>query len=235
MSTLETYRTEFRAASDEELLKRAAPPRGAAPALSAEAWLALTEEMERRGLVAPDDALADLALEEYQAAPVAGRPAREMRVGPVRYRKASIGKRLVAFLIDSFIAFAPVVLAFGLMFGALTNLAEAGAGVGFLLFVAAIGWTFYYRLTKDGRANGQSIGKSLLDLMVIDTETNRPCTRGKSALREIVMLGLDALPFGFLVEPIAAIVDDDGRRIGDRAANTQVIEVADYRPTGRPL
>ena len=234
MSTLETYRAEFRAASDDELLRRAAPTRGAAPALSAEAWLALTEEMERRGLVAPDDTLADLALEEYQAAPVTVAPVREPGTALVRYRKASFGRRLTAFVIDSFVAFAPMVLTFGLMFGVLADNGGGPALLGVLSIIAAIGWTFYYRLTKDGRANGQSIGKSLLDLMVVDLETNRPCTRGKSALREIVMLGLDALPLGFLVEPIAAIAADDGRRIGDRAANTQVIDVADYRPNSRP-
>ena len=35
---------------------------------------------------------------------------------------------------------------------------------------------------------------------------------------------------GFLIEPIAAVVTADGRRLGDRLAGTQVIEVGDYDP-----
>ena len=234
MPSLDTYRAEFRAASDEELVKRAAPARGAAPALSAEAWLALTEEMERRGLAAPDDALADLALEEYQAAPLPVAPVRDARTGAVQYRRASLGSRLVALVVDWFVAFAPLAVPIALMV-ATEPQSGPSLAIAILLMIAGVGWAFYYRLTKDGRPNGQSIGKSLVDLMVVDLETNAPCTRGKSALREIVWLGLNALPFGFLVEPLFAIIDDRGRRVGDRASNTQVIEVADYHPSDPAL
>lgn len=230
MPSLETFRAEFRAASNEELVRRAAPPRGAAPALSAEAWLALTEEMERRGLAPPDDTLAELALEEYQQAPLAVAPLRDERTGLVRYRKASLGRRFVALVVDSIVAFTPLIAAAGLMVGIFANGAGGGLALGILLAVASAAWMFYYRLTKDGRPNGQSIGKSFVDLMVVDLETNRPCTRGKSALRELVMLGLNALPLGFAVEPLFALIDDNGRRVGDRAANTQVIDTADYQP-----
>ena len=230
MSSLETFRAEFRAASNEELVRRAAPARSPAPALSAEAWLALTEEMERRGLTPPDDTLADLALEEYQQAPLPVAPPRVEPTGLVRYRKASLGRRFVALIVDSIVAFAPLVGAAALMVALLPSNSGGGIALGILLMIASVGWMFYYRLTKDGRPNGQSIGKSLVDLMVVDLETNQPCTRGKSTLRELVMLGLNALPLGFLVEPLFAVIDDRGRRVGDRAVNTQVIETAEYRP-----
>jgi len=231
MSSLESFRAEFRAASNEELARRAAPARGAAPALSAEAWLALTEEMERRGLTPPDDTLADLALEEYEQAPLPVALPRVAPTGLLRYRKASLGRRLVALIVDSVVAFAPLAGAAALMIALLPANSGVGIALGILLVIAAIGWMLYYRLTKDGRAHGQSIGKSLVDLMVVDLETNQPCTRGKSALRELVMLGLNALPFGFVVEPLFAMIDDRGRRVGDRAANTQVIETAEYHPS----
>jgi len=230
MSTLDSYRAEFRAASNDELVKRAAPPRGAAPTLSAEAWLALTEEMERRGLTPPDDTLADLALEEYQAAPVPVAPVRDARWAAV-YPKASLGGRLIAYIVDGLVAFVPFLLPFALLIGLAPDASGGALALAIALAIACMGWMFYYRLTKDGRPNGQSIGKSLAGLMVVDVETNQPCTRGKSALRELVMLGLNALPLGFVVELIVVLADDRGRRLGDRAANTQVIEVGDYRPS----
>ena len=45
------------------------------------------------------------------------------------------------------------------------------------------------------------------------------------------MVVLPLIPgIGFLIEPIAAVVTADGRRLGDRLAGTQVIEVGDYDP-----
>ena len=66
--------------------------------------------------------------------------------------------------------------------------------------------------------------------MVVHLETNAPCNRAQSALRQLVMAGTNVIPYiGWLVEPVAAMAADGGRRLGDHAAGTQVIAVESYR------
>ena len=64
--------------------------------------------------------------------------------------------------------------------------------------------------------------------MVVNLNTNLPCTRGKSALRALLWI----IPYigGLisLIDCIMVLVSDDGRRIGDYLANTQVIAVSSY-------
>ena len=67
--------------------------------------------------------------------------------------------------------------------------------------------------------------------MVVNVTTNRPCSWRESATRTLTMVVLPLIPgIGFLIEPIVAVVTADGRRLGDRLAGTQVIEVGDYDP-----
>jgi uncharacterized RDD family membrane protein YckC len=100
--------------------------------------------------------------------------------------------------------------------------------------IAAGLWAFIYSFVKDGREGGQSFGKEMLNLMVVNINTNQPCTMGESALRTLIWMLLSLIPIvGWLIEPIVALASDDGRRLGDRVANTQVIEVSAYRPTSR--
>ncbi len=96
----------------------------------------------------------------------------------------------------------------------------------------AISWYFYpsptsmglgvfiliYLLFRDGMG-GQSIAKKLLGLMVIDTSTGQPCGPLKSFHRNLILV----VPFSPLVELIAMFAFQDGRRLGDRLAGTQVI------------
>jgi uncharacterized RDD family membrane protein YckC len=43
---------------------------------------------------------------------------------------------------------------------------------------------------------------------------------------------LNVIPIlGQLVEPITVLTSDDGRRLGDRAAGTQVVDVSTYEAT----
>jgi hypothetical protein len=44
------------------------------------------------------------------------------------------------------------------------------------------------------------------------------------------MAGTNLIPYlGWLVEPVAAMAADGGRRLGDQVAGTQVIAVESYR------
>ena len=138
----------------------------------------------------------------------------------MNYPKAGIGSRFLAHLVDSLIAGLPMLP------GALLISAKRTEGFGMLLLVIAGIWAVYYGFCKDGMVGGQSHGKRMNGLMVVSLTTNQTCTKGKSCLRA---LGL-AIPYiGGIVEIIMVLVTDKGRRLGDKFADTQVIEVSQYR------
>jgi uncharacterized RDD family membrane protein YckC len=96
----------------------------------------------------------------------------------------------------------------------------------FILLTVPLG----YYLTKDGFNQGQSFGKKRMQLMVVDLTTNKPCTKSSSFLRMLVFLLL-CIPYGLglLFEPLYAMIQNEGRRLGDYAAKTQVIEASVYK------
>lgn len=147
------------------------------------------------------------------------------------YPKAPLGGRFVAYLLDSIIAVVPLLLAgIGVAVAVGAESTPLIAVFGILAF-AALAWSLWYGFTKDGRPNGQSIGKKTMGLMVVHLPTNRPCERGQSALRYLVLFGLNLIPYvGWLVEPIVTLSAAGGQRLGDKAAGTQVIAVGDYKP-----
>lgn len=147
------------------------------------------------------------------------------------YQKASIGNRVAAALIDSLILIgicipAAVVLAFAFFsaFGNKEELTIALCILGALLSLIPLA----FLLLKDGYRNGQSPGKKSMKLVVIDLETNMPCTKQQSCIRNVIFLLLGIVPFiGNLIEPIMVFATNDGRRLGDRAAKTMVVDKTD--------
>jgi len=166
---------------------------------------------------------------------------------PYAYPKASLGSRFVAFLIDFLVQgvlYIPAIICFfGGVFGAVGGFAIGaehgwpffpipvfgllfGLLLGFLLLLAPLA----YGLLKDGMARGQSIGKRAAGIMVIDLDENIPCGKAKSLLRNLIPILLSIVPFvGWLVEPIMVLIAEDGRRLGDRVASTQVIDCRQWR------
>ncbi|UCG90607.1 MAG: RDD family protein [Candidatus Heimdallarchaeota archaeon] len=76
----------------------------------------------------------------------------------------------------------------------------------------------FYNFIKDGIREGQSIGKGLMGMRVVDFQTGMPATIGQSFIRNCCPGCLDGCCC-YLV----ALMDQDGRRIGDQAAGTVVI------------
>lgn len=105
--------------------------------------------------------------------------------------KGDIGERCIALIVDDFISA--------------------------LLSYVCIG--VFYSCLKDGIREGQSIGKGLFNMRVIDFTTGYPASYGQSFIRNCLCGWLDACCC-YLV----AIMDDDGRRIGDQVAGTIVIK-----------
>lgn len=206
MNTLDDLRTQYGRYSDRELRMLLA---GDAASLTAEARQALAEEAMRRGMVG-----------QMEPAPLVRPPANADDVW--HYPKAPLGKRFVALLIDSFFGIAMPVIA-GLI-GVVTSHGRMNA-INVMLLVSSVLWAIYYNFTKDGHDDGRSFGKRVMGLMVVHIKTNRPCTMGQSALRALLLMALNWVPLlGTMIEPLVAIVQPDGRRVGDMAAGTQVIE-----------
>jgi len=139
----------------------------------------------------------------------------------LNYAKAGLGSRFLAHLVDSFVVMIPMLPGFLLLAGG-----KSAQVIGSILIFIAFCWALYYGICKDGFEGGQSYGKKMNNLMVIDIMTNRTCTKGKSFLRA---LGF-AIPYvGGIIEIVMVLASDKGRRLGDLFAGTQVIEVSEYR------
>lgn len=155
--------------------------------------------------------------------------------GHALYPRAELQGRFFASVFDGIVAGLPLVP--GTIWLEMTlehrSLADDLEGLVPAIVLCAVGavWASWYTLTKDGRPRGQSIGKRMMGIMVVHLPTDAPCTRGQSARRAIVLAATGIIPWvGWLIEPLALLNTEGGRRLGDRVAGTQVIEVADYGP-----
>jgi uncharacterized RDD family membrane protein YckC len=125
---------------------------------------------------------------------------------------ASRGSRLVAQILDGLVAVAIVCM--GLI--PLVRL-RGSASMGFLL-VPAILMAAAYLLLSDSFENGQSLGKRVLGIRVVDATTGQPCTVWQSFLRNILLEVLGIIDWVF-------IFGEKRQRLGDKAANTIVINL----------
>jgi uncharacterized RDD family membrane protein YckC len=127
---------------------------------------------------------------------------------------AGLGKRFAAFLLDA-----------GLVSGAVALCSQAGAllpGSVRGLFVATTTFVILwgYHVLFEVLWNGQSPGKRVLRIRVVDGR-GLPVDVPQSLIRNVVRL-LDILPFGG-IGMLAALLDSEHRRLGDRAADTLVV------------
>lgn len=148
------------------------------------------------------------------------------------YKKADLVTRLLAALIDGLIGWAVIFIpVIGGIIGTLYMLLKDG---------------IVYQFTKKDEWKNRSIGKKVMNLAVakldseghvdlaISAKRNIPLTIG-SFIAIIPLIGwiLGSI-VGFilaLIELFFIISDDDGRRLGDRWANTQVYETKEVETT----
>ena len=121
------------------------------------------------------------------------------------YVKADVKKRLFAATIDGLL----IVTTCFLYWNSDVVLYLA-AGAAYLLFRDAI--------------KGQSIGKFLFGLVVISLETGRPSSLAGSVRRNALLLLPGANIVAIFLEAGTVIRDPQGQRLGDRLAQTQVVE-----------
>ena len=108
--------------------------------------------------------------------------------------------RSLAFLIDLIIY---VALFYGL------------GGIGHFL-------AMLYILFRDGIFSGQSIGKKVMGIQVVNAD-GRVIHFVDSSFRNVLFLFYVVFPVAILVETIALIRNPEHRRFGDRIAGTRVV------------
>jgi uncharacterized RDD family membrane protein YckC/RNA polymerase subunit RPABC4/transcription elongation factor Spt4 len=150
------------------------------------------------------------------------------------YNKAPLGKRFLAYLLDSLIIIVLFLPALFFLFGYIASLVSSqyydvnpsNLFLGLLLLLLPL----WYGLIKDGLGEGQSWGKSAVDLMVVNVNTNEPCSKLNSTGRNILFSIIWAIPYiGALTEIIMVFANPEGRKLSDLGASTQVIELKEYK------
>ena len=79
-----------------------------------------------------------------------------------------------------------------------------------------------YILFRDGIFSGQSIGKKVMGIQVVNTD-GRPIHFVDSSFRNVLFLFYVVFPVAILVETIALIRNPEHQRFGDRIARTRVV------------
>src|SRR5688500_16556596 len=140
---------------------------------------------------------------------------------------AGRGTRLVAVLLDGLIGGLLAAIVFGLGGGGAMAAAEAGAepnfailSIGGIIMLAYVIWQLWMLATK-----GQTIGKKLMSLRIVKTDTGRNGGFVPNVLlRALVGQGLlGVIPLYGLVDALF-IFRDDRRCIHDMVAGTTVVK-----------
>jgi uncharacterized RDD family membrane protein YckC len=121
------------------------------------------------------------------------------------YPKADVARRLSAATVDGLLVLAGLAL-------------YLRADVLLYLFAAAL-----YLVLRDAMW-GRSPGKFLFGLVVVNLETGGPCASGGSFRRNALLLLPGANVVAIFLEAATIVRDPQGQRLGDRFAQTQVVE-----------
>ena len=134
---------------------------------------------------------------------------------------ASRTHRFVAQILDGFTAFLPFML-LGLV---IVFVADPDSALAVILVLAGILFAISYHLFCDALPGGQSVGKEVMGIAVVDERTGRPCSVGQSFVRNLLLAVLGLLDWVF-------IFGGQRRRLGDIVAGTLVVQAAaEPRPT----
>ncbi len=140
--------------------------------------------------------------------------------GGMRY--AEIVDRFVGALIDYIIiAIVSVIIGLVLFAGAI-----AGGGFGFffgpILLVTIVLWLIYFTYFEG--TSGQTIGKQVAHIKVVDENTGSTVDMGRAFVRSLLRI-IDNLPFLYIIGLILVAVTPRKQRLGDMIAHTVVVKV----------
>ena len=146
----------------------------------------------------------------------------------IRLEPAGLGSRFLAFTVDLVLVLGATVLVSRLTLG-------LPGGTGTLLrALLLLGLTWGYHVYFEVRHQGQSPGKRLAGIRVVDGR-GLPLGLEQCFVRNVVRV-LDALPIGYALGAVACQLDSGRRRLGDMAADTLVVRErlsVDFERRGR--
>lgn len=126
---------------------------------------------------------------------------------------ASRGSRLLGQMIDAVVAFSPFIVVILMTSMAPGAIASAGENLWLPAMLICLGYLFF----GDALPRGQSFGKWMLGVAVVDKRTGLPCSAWQSFVRNILLSILGLLDWIF-------IFGDQRQRLGDIVAGTVVVE-----------
>jgi uncharacterized RDD family membrane protein YckC len=159
----------------------------------------LEEELKKRNV-------SEKEIKEYSDSDSANIKPDDFAEGITLGDLAKTGSRYVAQIVDQ-------IIGFGLSF--IVLLLGINAGIALLLSIAIY---VSYIMFNDAMPNGQSLGKKLFSIKVVNKTSGKNCSLSESFLRNITTI----IPFLAFIDAMM-ILGRKKQRIGDRFANTIVI------------
>ncbi|MDQ3662497.1 MAG: RDD family protein [Actinomycetota bacterium] len=149
--------------------------------------------------------------------PAAGPPAQSPQGSPRHSGqgpsgpRANFGQRLLALIVDGVIL-AIVQLLLQALFGRSANLLSALAGLAYYVYL-------------EGSPSGQTVGKKLLNIRIVDFQTGGPLGFGKAAIRYVGRI-VSGIPCG--LGYFWMLWDKERQTWHDKFATSVVVPTADY-------
>lgn len=140
----------------------------------------------------------------------------------IDYRLASVGDRIVAFILDAIIIGCYAIFMIIIFAAALGDVLAGSEGVLITLAVLFAAPYVFYHLACEVFMNGQSIGKRAMDIKVVRLDGRQP-TIGQYVIRYLFRI-IDVLFYG-IVAILCIVMGEKGQRLGDMLAGTTVIKL----------
>lgn len=135
---------------------------------------------------------------------------------------ASLGRRMGAIVMDTLIMFffwGFLVLLLGVR---VLSGSTPGFGVFNAMVIAELFFIVGYTVLLEGYWNGQTVGKKVFDIRVVNADDGRPISVEEAVLRNVVRI-VDFLPVFYVVGIAAVLLTQSNQRLGDLAGNTVVV------------
>lgn len=135
----------------------------------------------------------------------------------LEYDLASLGERIVGYIIDFFI-----LLAYIIIVSVIVNQFRFANGKYEWIYIFIYLPAIFYDLACEVLLNGQSIGKKVMKIKVISIDGGQP-SLGQYIIRWLFRI-VDCLPTSCLCALISIAVSENKQRVGDMVAGTALIK-----------
>ncbi len=145
----------------------------------------------------------------------------------LQYEIAGAGDRILAYLIDLFIAGTYFILAILLLVAVVSGLGVESSTLGVVFFLIIYTPVLFYHLLCEVFLHGQSLGKKARNIRVMRLDGREP-TLGNYILRWLLR-AVDIGVASGLVGLLSILATRHSQRLGDLAAGTTVVSLAKRR------